>query len=570
MQADYLANVVRLHPELAMFATIVVGHFIGRLQVRKISLGTVVGTLIAGMIIGLYTGPEIPDLLKWAFFDLFLFAVGYSAGPQFFASLRREALPQMLLAVVVACTGLAAAVAMVAIFHFDAGLAAGLVSGALTQSAALGSALNAIASMNLAEDARAVLSAHAPLADATTYIFGEIGLILFVTVVAPRLLKVDLGTIARDAERALEKTPDDGGLFTRQTYLALRAYRIDNPDLFNLRAAEFEDRFASGRLIVASLRRRGGIIRDVPADYVLLAGDVVALASRRPGMVAAATQVGEELDDPDLLAVPLMQASIVVVRPDVVNRSLSELGRKAGRGLFLNALTRGETHMPRALGVRIQRGDVFHLTGSPTAIAAAARAWGYIERDPGRTDLVYLAGGVVLGVLLGLVQISVTGVPLGLGSSGGVLVIGLVAGWLHSRFRVIGHIPESALRLLSDVGLIVFVAAIGLAAGPHAMQAIDEGGVALFARLIGAGVVVTMAGPIVGLAVGHFVLKMPPHALLPGIAGAQTTVATLNALKERGGSDVFAIGFTVPFAVSNVLITLWGPLIVAVAFAVSP
>jgi putative transport protein len=570
MHADYLANVVRLHPELAMFATIVAGHFIGRLQVRKISLGTVVGTLIAGMIIGLYTRPEIPDLLKWAFFDLFLFAVGYSAGPQFFASLRREALPQMLLAVVVACTGLAAAIAMVATFHFDAGLAAGLVSGALTQSAALGSALNAISSMNLAEDARAVLSAHAPLADATTYIFGEIGLILFVTVIAPRLLKVDLRAVARDAERALDKMPEDGMLFTNQTYLALSAYRIDNPDLFNLRASELEDRFASGRLIVASLRRGDSIIRDVAADHVLLAGDVVALASRRPGMVAAATQVGEELDDPDLLAVPLTQASIVVVRPDVVNRSLAERGSKAGRGLFLNALKRGETHLPRALGVRIQRGDVFHLTGSPTAIAAAARAWGYIERDPGRTDLVYLAGGVVLGVLLGLVQISVTGVPLGLGSSGGVLVVGLVAGWLHSRFRVVGHIPESALRLLSDVGLIVFIAAIGLAAGPHAVQAIDEGGVALFARLIGAGMVVTMAGPIVGLAVGHFVLKMPPHALLPGIAGAQTTVATLNALKERGGSDVFAVGFTVPFAVSNVLITLWGPLIVAVAFAVAP
>jgi putative transport protein len=209
------------------------------------------------------------------------------------------------------------------------------------------------------------------------------------------------------------------------------------------------------------------------------------------------------------------------------------------------------------------------LTGSPEAIAKAARAWGYIERDPGRTDLVYLAAGVVLGVLLGLVQISVTGVPLGLGSSGGVLVVGLLAGWLHSRFRVVGHIPESALRLLSDVGLIVFIASIGLAAGPHAVQAIDEGGVALFAKLIGAGVVVTMAGPIVGLLVGHFLLKMPPLTLLPGIAGAQTTVATLNALKERGGSDVFAVGFTVPFAVSNVLITLWGPVIVAFAFAVA-
>lgn len=562
-----VASLVHQHPELAIFSTIVIGYYIGKLEYRKIGLGSVVGTLIAGMVIGLLTRPEIPDLLKWAFFDLFLFAVGYSAGPQFFASLKREALPQMLLAVVVSCTGLAAAVAMVTLFRFDPGLSAGLVSGALTQSAALGSALSAIAAMPVPEAQRALLAAHAPLADATTYVFGEVGLILFVTLIAPRLLKLDLNEVARAGEAALR---EDGATEPESLLdsipVSYRAYRIENPEFDGITAGSLERRFAQGRLQVAALRHGGKVTHAVAPGQALALGDTVTLAARRKGIVAAAAQIGPEVDDAELLDVPVRRASIVLTRGELSNKTLRELARRSGRGLFLDALTRGESELPRAPGTRVQRGDVFHLSGTPEAIDAAARELGYAQRDPGRTDLVYLASGIIAGVLFGLLQVELGGVPLGLGSSGGILVIGLAAGWAHSRYPVFGHIPEPALRLLSDVGLIVFIAAIGLAAGPHAVHAIAEGGVLLFVKLIVAGVFVTMAGPLAGLFAGHYLLRMPPVMLLPGLAGAQTTVATLNALKERGGSNVFALGFTVPFAVSNVLITLWGPLIVAYAF----
>ncbi|CAM3978863.1 Uncharacterized transporter BB1538 [Bordetella tumbae] len=568
MQFEQLFEVVRAHPELALFTTIVAGHFIGRVEIRKVSLGTVVGTLIAGMILGLLFKPEIPDLLKWAFFDLFLFAVGYSAGPQFFASLKREALPQMALAVVVSCTGLAAAIAMVALLDFDPGLSAGLVSGSMTQSAALGSALSAISAMDLDEATRNVLMAHAPLADATTYIFGEIGLILFVTVLAPRLLKIDLKRVAKEGEAELRDQADaaDDGEWDRAP-LSLRTYRLENPELNNTTVREFESRYAAGRLTIMAIRRGGEIHREVRPGTSLALDDVVLIASRRAGIVGAAGQIGTEVDDQELFQEPMVEVSIVLTRSELAGKTLGELVRGAARGAFLESLRRGPSTLPRALGTRVQRGDVFRLKGSRTAIAIAAKNLGSIEHDPGHTDLVYLAGGVVVGILFGLLQVHLTGVPLGLGTSGGVLVAGLLAGWLYSRYPLVGHIPEPALRLLSDVGLIVFIAAIGLSAGPHAIQAVHEGGVTLFAKLLGAGVIVTLAGPVVGLLVGRYVLRLPPLLLLPGLAGAQTTVATLNALKERGNSDVYAIGFTVPFAVSNVLITLWGPIIVAFSVA---
>lgn len=566
---DTLRELVRLHPELAIFATMVLGHGLGKLEWRGIGLGSVVGTLVAGMLLGLLTLPVIPELLKWAFFDLFLFAVGYAAGPQFFASLKRETLPQMALAVVVAGTGLAAALLMVWLFRFDPGLAGGLVSGAMTQSAALGSSLNTLQGMDLPEDLRALWAAHAPLADATCYVFGEVGLILFLTVLAPRLLKIDLQQVAREAEAELKgsQPADSENSFLAYTPLAFRAYQVDNPAFIGMTVAEFEARFAHGRLVVQGLRRAGRVRRDVPLALALQAGDVLALASRRPGMVAVAAELGAEVDDAELLSLPMRQASIVLTQAHAAGKTLAELGERHGRGVFVRQLTRGQQQLPLAPLTRVQRGDVFHLTGSAETIAALAQEFGFVEPDPGRTDLVYLAGGIVVGTLLGLLQLHVGGVPLGLGGSGGVLVVGLLAGWLHSRYPVFGRIPESAHRLLSDVGLIVFIAAIGLSAGPHAVAAVEQGGAGMFGKLLLAGVVVTMAGPLVGLWVGHKLLKMPAVTLLPGIAGGQTTVATLNALKERGGSDVFAVGFTVPFAVSNVLITMWGPLIVAWAYS---
>lgn len=564
MGIDQLAEFVRAHPELGLFATIFVGHFIGRIQICKISLGTVVGTLIAGMIFGLLFEPQIPDLLKWAFFDLFLFAVGYSAGPQFFASLKREALPQMVLAVVVSCAGLAAAIAMVTLFRFDPGLSAGLVSGSMSQSAALGSALSAIAALDIDEATRALLAAHAPLADATTYIFGEVGLILFLTAIAPRLLNIDLKQTAREGEAQLQAQESDiQEMLWDHAPLALRAYRLENTQMDKISVQDFERRFMAGRLTVTAIRRGSHVQRDVRPDQRLALNDVLLVASRRAGVLGVETKVGAELDDQELLSQPIVQASIVLTRPELAGKTLAELASDVGRGVFLETLSRGSSTLPRAWGTRVQRGDVFKVVGSQETITALAKALGFMEHDLGHTDLAYLAGGVVIGILLGLVQVHLTGVPLGLSTSGGVLVAGLLAGWLYSRYPVRGHIPEPALRLLSDVGLIMFIAAIGLAAGPHVMHAVDEGGFGLFLKLLGAGVVVTLAGPVIGLLFGRYVLKLPPLVLLPGIAGAQTTVATLNALKERSGSDIYALGFTVPFAISNVLITLWGPIIVA-------
>ena len=188
-------------PALCLFLSILLGTIIGRVHVNGVGFGSVVGTLIAGIIIGILAKPDLPDMLRWSFFYLFLFSIGYSVGPQFFGSLKREALPQIALAVVVAASGLAAVVAVTAIFGFDEGLAVGVLSGAMTQSAALGTGVSAIAELPLPEDVRAVLIANAPLADAITYGFGDLGLILFLTWLGPKIMSADLKREARSSRK---------------------------------------------------------------------------------------------------------------------------------------------------------------------------------------------------------------------------------------------------------------------------------------------------------------------------------------------------------------------------------
>ena len=133
--------------------------------------------------------------------------------------------------------------------------------------------------------------------------------------------------------------------------------------------------------------------------------------------------------------------------------------------------------------------------------------------------------------------------------------------------RKIGSIPEPAQRLLMDIGLIVFIAVVGLHAGPHAVEAYRASGGAFFASLFVAGVIVTTVPLAAGTLVARYVLKLSPLMTLGGLAGAQTCTPGLTALREASGSNVGSLAYTVPYAIGNILLTVWGPVVVAIVHA---
>jgi putative transport protein len=237
------------------------------------------------------------------------------------------------------------------------------------------------------------------------------------------------------------------------------------------------------------------------------------------------------------------------------------------RGVYLASITRGTQTLPREPWTVIERGDVLHLVGAPDAVERVGAFAGVVEHDLSKTDLMFVAGGICAGVLLGLVQFNVAGIALGLGTAGSILVLGLLGGWIRSRYPIFGAIPEAAQRLLMDIGLIVFIAMVGMHAGPHAVEAYAHSGGSYFASIFVAGMIVTIVPLAAGAGVARYVLRMSPLFVLGGVAGAQTCTPGLNALREATGSNVGTLAYTVPYAIGNILLTVWGPVVVAIVHA---
>ena len=563
---EQIAATLHKLPELSLFLSILLGHFIGRFHFKGIGFGTVVGTLIAGILVGILAKPELPELLRWAFFYLFLFSIGYSIGPQFFGSLRRETLPQVALAVIISITGLATVIGMSVLFDFNEGIAVGLLSGGMTQSAALGTGLSAISELPVSAELKATLSANAPLADAITYGFGDLGLILFLTAIGPWLMKADLKKEAQVLEKQMSGGATKTAVFS-EVMFAFRAYRVER--LAGVTVGALEERYASGRLAVQRVRR-GGDVLDISAGLALVQGDEIVVSGRRSVLSAFEHDTGSEIDDPELLAIPLKTAVVVVNNKNAHGKMLAALAadRNLARGVYLESIQRGEVMLPARPWTVVERGDILHIVGAPEDVERAGAHIGFVEKDLAKTDLAFLAGGISVGIVLGLLKFNVSDIPLGLGTAGSILVVGLLAGWMRSRYPVFGSIPEPAQRLLADIGLIVFIAIVGLHAGPHAVEAYQKSGGAYFASIFFAGMVVTIMPIAVGAIFARKVFNMNPLMVLGAIAGAQTCTPGLNALRDASGSNIGALAYTVPYAIGNILLTVWGPLVVAIMYAI--
>jgi putative transport protein len=565
---DGFFKLLHAKPELALYLTLMGGQLLGRVKIKGIGFGTVVGTLVAGILIGIPSEPQFPDMVRWSFFYLFLFGIGYGVGPQFFSSLRRDTLPLVALAAVVAVAGLLAVLGVSGLCGFDEGTAVGLLSGGMTQSAALGTGISALNALPIDETAKTALVANAPLGDAITYGFGDLGLILWLTSIGPWVMRIDFRKECAALAAKMSGTGAAAKALLSPPQFAFRAYRIELPKLAGQLLGNLEKRFAEDRLAIQRVRRNGRDLKIRPA-LALAQGDTIVVAARSSLFSEAVQKIGPEVTEPEIVNIPLASAAAVVKSKSVARHSIAELAanpeiREAGRGVFVQSLHRGTAQLPLRSDTIVEAGDVVRLIGSPGDVDRAIRLVGFREYDPEKTSIALVGGCIALGIVLGLLAITVQGVPIGLGTSGSILVVGLVAGWLRGKTPLFGAVPEPARRLLTDIGLVVFIAIVGLTAGPHALAALHERGAGFFAMVLIGGTVVTMAGPVAGTLFGYWVLKMNPVLVLSGVAGAQTCTPGLNALREAGGDDVASLGYPVTYAIGNVLLTIWGPIVVAV------
>ena len=550
------------YPELALFLVIAGGYWIGSFKVGAFSLGPVTGALFAGLLVGQFAHVPVSGMTKSFLFLLFLFGIGYSVGPQFVQSLKGNGFKPLLLAVVVCVTGLAASLLVAKALGLDAGFAAGLMSGALTQSAAMGTATDAINGLALSETERTALVAHVAVADAVTYIFGYAGVILFVTVVAPALLKIDLREEALKLEQALGMSRAKSGVASAWRKFEMRAYRLpEGSPLSGLTMADAEARVPEHRLFIHRIRRAERMFEAEPGT-VLQDGDVLALSGPRKIIVEMVGSRAEEIEDKELLDLPITTADVFLMKPKLAGARLGEVATGDWtRGLYLRSISRGGQDIPVASEVVLQRGDILRVVGPEPVVERAAKNIGVIVAPSSTIDFVVLGLAIFLGGVAGvLLTFTVGGIKISLSTSVGTLLAGLLVGHLRTLYPLFGRIPDGAISLMTSLGLAAFVGLTGIHAGPIFISALREAGIGL---LLG-GMVVTLAPQLVGLAFGHFALRMNPVLLLGALSGGQTCTAAMAALQERSGSPVPVLGYTPSYPIANILLTTWGTIMVVV------
>ncbi|MGZ4962403.1 MAG: aspartate-alanine antiporter [Limisphaerales bacterium] len=561
---EWIIQTLRQYPEIAIFLALAIGFWFGNLKFGSFSLGVVTSVLLAGVIIG-QLKIQISPNVKSTFFLMFLFAVGYGVGPQFFRGLKSGGLKQVLFAVVLVVCCLITAVLMGKVLRYDAGSTAGLLSGACTISAVLGVASDTINQLGVSADQKKTMIDNMPVAYAVTYLFGTAGSAWILGSLGPKILRVDLPKECKEYEKQIGAVGAEEGLRSAYTELLIRSYRVTRTsEIRDKTVAAIEESFRPDRVFINRIRR-GENIADAEASSVITEGDEVLVAARRSVLLPIERRLGTEVDDRELMDIPTESVDVVVTNKGFVGHTLQEIAdsdgaHEKGRGVFIKKLMRGDIEMPLHRGATIDRGDVLTFVGTHPNVTRVSDLLGYADRPTDKTDMTFMGFGIVIGALIGAITIHIGGIPLSLSTSGGALFAGLVCGWLRSVNRAFGQIPAPALWVFNNVGLAGFIAVVGITAGPGFVAGLKSNGLTLLL----AGVVVTTVPFIVGLLVGKYVFKFHPAINLGACAGARTTTAALGAIEEAAQSKVPALGYTVPYAVGNILLIVWGVVIVLV------
>ncbi|WP_124295602.1 aspartate-alanine antiporter, partial [Acetobacter pasteurianus] len=531
----------------------------GRFRFGSFQLGGVAGSLLAAVLIS-QVGVHIDSGIKSVLFALFIYAVGYQSGPQFFRSLGRQSLKEILMAVVLAITGLITVVAVARIFHLDKGLAAGLAAGGLTQSAIIGTAGSSLEKIGLPLAQVQQLQGNVAVGYAVTYIFGSIGPILLCVNVLPWFMKRGIreDAIRAEAEQAGGVHVMGEGEVSAFPNLVGRAYRLTQSDL----TIAGVENMAAGVTVEQVLRN--GKPAGIGADAALLPGDQLLLVGQRSEVLATGQKIGQEIGDVPGLDLSLIRRDVVLSRKDFVGKTVDQcvqsLSAAVRHGVYLVALSRAGKAMPVTGSMQVKDGDIVTLLGTSADVQRAAAQIGTILLPSIKTDLVFHSLGVALGLLIGLGVVHMGSVPLTLGSGGGALLSGLLFGWYQSRHPVTGNMPQGASTFLVDFGLAGFVAVTGLQTGQQAIATIMQHGITLFLL----GVVVTLVPLILTMLFGRYVLRYNNTAIFAGaLAGSRSANPAFGEVLNKAGNAVPTTPFAITYAVANVLLTLLGPLVVA-------
>jgi putative transport protein len=548
------------NPYILLFFVVGGAVLLGKFSIKGYGLGMVASAIVVGAGVAAWASTygikmSLDNFAKSLFYYLFMYGVGLRVGPSFINSLKGDGLKFTVLAVFCSVLGLLGAVYLAKAFHLPDGAAGGILAGAMTMSAAIGSAEEAIKQgvFKLAEGQTAEqVSGMIALSYGLTYIWGTVGIILICKYL-PRWWGIDAKAAAKkyEEENGVPNV-DDAGL-TGYRPLALRAYKLSNDAVVGMSVRQFLQKHPEYKVLNVA---RGEERLGAPDDLVLQKGDVIALGGRLEAMTANMGLIGPEVPDAKVLNIPIDQAEILVTNKEMEGKELKEFRSADFAGqIGLHHIERGGVTIPMGLNTKLQRFDVLFVGGIKSSVDKVAALMGKVARPSTSTDLLTLSVGMILGFLIGAIAFPIAGSKVGLGNAGGLLVSGIIVSSIVSRLRFFGSTPNAARNILEDLGLVVFIAIVGVNAGAGLISQLT-GTVALYIFIV--GFLVTTIPPILVWAIGYHWMKINPAILMGGVAGARSHSGPAREAAKEIGSSVPWIGFPVGYAVSGVLLTVFG------------
>lgn len=559
---EVLRSFFEASPIAVLFICVAIGFAIGRVKVAGIPIGGIPGTLFASIIVG-QIGVEVDVNIKTMAFALFIYSLGYVSGPSFFQSLGRSTLSLVYLSLVSSLLIFLNIWTLAQVFGLDKGTAAGLLAGSITESAAVGTASEALGSLALPLEQITTMQANIGVAYAITYLFGFTLVVFFVSLIAPRIMRIDLKAEAAKYNASLGIGGEDElapGQEAALRGVVARVYQVTRQKAEELNLASFEKRY-NGYVTVQRVIRRGQALEPAP-DLKLSIGDRVALLGRLAELLEAGPFLGNESSDMNDLDLVGETRMVVLTNKDFIGETILAVRAKIDpgdrRGVHVLKISRSGQSLDPRPKMRLEAGDVVTLYGMPSALDVAVPLVGYTVDQGLVVDYVYLGLGIVVGILIGMLTVPIAGSPVALHTGGGCLLSGLLFGWLRSHHPSFGGLPPATALHLRDFGLAVFIACVGLGTGPQALTLLKQQGVLLpILALVAVGLPM-----ILSLLYARYVLKMNPAIVCGALAGCFTCTAGLNAAVQAAESETPVLGYTVPYAISNVVLTLLGPILV--------
>ncbi|MDX1301964.1 MULTISPECIES: aspartate:alanine antiporter [Photobacterium] len=543
---------------LLLFVVLAVGLSFGKIRIANMQIGNSIGVLLTALLFGNAGFTFNTEALNIGFM-LFIFCVGIEAGPNFFGIFFRDGKHYLLLALVVLLSAITITMTMAHYLNLDLALATGLMAGSLTATPVLVGAKDALNSgLSGISDASTIQQMVDSLSVgyAMSYLVGLISLILLAKLM-PKLQKQDLA----ESSQQIARERGIGEIAQRKVYLPIiRAYRV-GPELINWIDGRNLRELGIYRQTGCYIERirRNGILANPDGDAILQEGDEIALVGYPDShaRLDPSFRNGKEVFDRDLLDLRIVEEEIVVKNDSIAGKRLSDLNLSE-YGCFLNRVVRAQIEMPMDHNIRLNKGDILQVSGEKSRVLGLAERIGFISIHSQIADLLAFCCFFIVGLLIGTITMVFGHIAFGLGSAAGLLLAGITLGFLRANHPTFGYVPQGALNMAKDLGLMVFMVGIGLSAGSNLLESITQIGPTVFVTSI----MVSVIPVVLAYLFGAYILKMNRALLFGAIIGARTCGPAMDMINEHARSTIPALGYAGTYAIANVLLTIAGTLII--------